>query len=469
MYKFIILLTVLSVHFSHASPSRVRFLFDDREAIQARVDLIQQAQSEILVEYFSVWNDDQSVGGMALLVDAAKRGVKVKIILDALSNTVPLSLFGALMTKGIDANGQNNLEIKLYNPVTPNLFKMTHRNHAKMLIIDNSKILTGGRNVGDKYFGLNEERNFDDLDVIVDGDIVQDARANFYSVWNSKIVKDPSLFEYAPENVQINSCVGKNEDFDRCESMRVYAIKTMDEEIERIRFHMSEILKADLDDIVQNETGRDWLSDADLVSDIRFMSHQPDKLVSPETAYMTHDLFKMLSLAKKEVVIVSPYLIPTQNLKDALKGLMNRGIKVKFLTNSMNSTDNVFAQAGYRKHKKSLIKMGLEIYEYNGPNTLHAKTAVIDGHISLIGTYNVDPRSAFINREIGLGVYESTKSAPVAAKLLDLISLYEKKSYLVGKDRVEHNKQKEFEGISFKKRLSLRLVNIVLPLIEGQL
>src|SRR3989344_1039233 len=81
---------------SYVSADRVRLLIDDKEALQARVDLIQQAKSEIIVEYFSVWNDDQSVGGVALLLEAARRGVKVKFIIDALANKLTKSFFTTL-------------------------------------------------------------------------------------------------------------------------------------------------------------------------------------------------------------------------------------------------------------------------------------------------------------------------------------------------------------------------------------
>ncbi|GIL17341.1 MAG: hypothetical protein BroJett040_10920 [Oligoflexia bacterium] len=185
---------------------KVRLLADDREALQARVDILQQAKSEIIAEYFSVWNDDQSIGGMALLIDAAQRGVKVKVIIDAISNMIPRAVFAALRQKGMDIYGNQNLEVKVYNPIGINLLRATHRDHAKMIIVDGHTIISGGRNVGDKYFGLSKDRNFHDLDIIMSGPAVQDARQNFLKAWNSKIVSDVYLYEFEEENLDPWKC-----------------------------------------------------------------------------------------------------------------------------------------------------------------------------------------------------------------------------------------------------------------------
>lgn len=472
MFKKVLLLSLIFFSVVNASASdRMRFLFKDREALQARVDIIQQAEKEILVEYFSVWNDDQSVGGMALLVAAAQRGVKVKIIVDALANTVPNSLFAAFTRFGVDNKSNKNLEIRIYNPAySLNLLKLTHRDHAKMLVVDNDIVITGGRNIGDKYFGLSEERNFDDLDVIADGSIAPRMRENFLQVWNSSIVETPNLYEYSEKQLEPVYCLTQGEAMDECERRRLNAIDKIEKEMARIEKSLKDFLLPGKGQIVDSQTGKDWLnSRSHSIDQIKFFSHEASELVNKSNNYMSQELFRIISETQNEIVMVAPYLIPTPDLMAEFKILMSRGIKIKVITNSLRSTDNLFAQAGYRKYKDKFIKMGFEIYEYNGPNTIHAKAAVVDGTLALVGTYNVDPRSAYINREIGLGFQESAGHHPISDELLEYVRIYQERSILVGKDGQEYNKDLEFQGVSKAKILALKAINFFLPLIEGQL
>ena len=155
-----LLLLALFFSSSFGYANQVRLISDAHQALQVRIDIIQQARQEILVEYFSVWNDEQSLASLSFLIEVAQRGVKVKIIMDAIASTVPRSLMNALLMKGRDQRGRQNLEIKLYNPVSLNLIDGTHRDHSKMILVDGQTVLSGGRNLGDKYFGKNPDRNF---------------------------------------------------------------------------------------------------------------------------------------------------------------------------------------------------------------------------------------------------------------------------------------------------------------------
>lgn len=463
--SFIIFFILLSAALAKAD--QARFLEDDREAIQARVDLLQQAKKEILVEYFSVWNDEQSVGGMTLLIEAAQRGVKVKVILDALSNTVPLSLFATLVEKGRGADGQQNLEVRLYNPISLNLKKLTHRTHAKMIVVDGEIMITGGRNVGDKYFGLNKKRNFHDLDILLSGNVVKDAQANFMSVWTSDIVQTPSLFEYSKERLDPVYC-NYQEDMSSCQAMQKYALEMIEKENLRLKTFFQNIITAESDDIVSSHTAHDWLEKSHYFEKITFLSHQPDKLVSKKRAQLSRDLLEAAKAAQKELNIVSPYLIPTPNLLSTLEELIQRGVRVRIITNSLRSTDNLFAQAGYRLLKPQLVRMGVEIYEYEGPDTIHAKTALIDQKHVLVGTYNIDPRSSFLNREIGISIMDQ-ENGPLAQQLEKIIEDYRSVSILVAKDGKNHNQKWQNEGVSKTKLYLLRSLMTVTPFILNQL
>ncbi len=467
MKKLAISILAFGLFSSSAFADKARFLYDDKEALQARVDLIQQAEKEILVEYFSVWNDDQSVGGISLLIEAAKRGVQVKVILDALSNTVPPALFSALQTKGIDKDGKNNLEVKVYNSF--NIFTLSHRDHSKMLIVDGKRIISGGRNVGDKYFGLSKKRNYRDLDIMIEGEVVKKAHKNFLTVWDTKMVTPPQLHQFSADKIAENACFNR-EDFDACELQRKSALITINKEQERLNKKLGEILSSDSGaGIVKSNTQTDWMLGAVDIKDIQFLSQDPTEFTTKEVDVMTKDLLAQLATTEKEITIVSPYLIPKPILFAGFKVLTDRGVKINFITNSIRSTDNLFAQAAYRKHRLELISAGIELYEYNGPSTLHAKTAVIDKNKAIIGTFNVDPRSAYINREVGFIITEDENNHPLTNLLKSDIELIKEDTTQVGHNGQAMNLENDDHDVDGKKLMLLKAITFLLPLIENML
>lgn len=467
VYLLIALLLALPAH-----ADKAKLLANDKDALQARVDFIQQAKSEILAEYFSVWNDDQSVGGFALLLEAAKRGVKVKVLMDALSNTVPKSFFTTMMEHGRDAQGNINIEIKLYNPLSLNLLKATHRDHSKMLIIDGERMITGGRNVGDKYFGLNHKRNFSDLDIMVSGDVVQKAREDFLAAFNSKISKPSAKVDNLPSKLILEKCEKLTQrDIDLCERRKKATLRAYSQALQRITKNLDDILVNTPTSVVQSNTNKDWLADVEEGADLEFMSHQPDQFVSEETADLSHALRELAASTKRDLNILSPYLIPTKNTFIVFEELIKKGVKVRIVTNSLLSTDNLFAQAGYLAAKDKLIALGVELYEFNGPDTSHGKACVIDDTAAFVGTYNLDPRSAFLNREVGILV-KSSPGNQVANELTQEIESFRKNSLLVGKDGQAQNveeQQKRLKTQSQTKRAALKIIQLFVPLFRSQI
>lgn len=468
MKTLLILLTSIFIA-NNAYADRIRTLVNDNDALQARVDIIQQAKSEILVEYFSVWNDDQSVGGVALLLDAARRGVKVKVIIDALANKVPKSFFTTLEERARDAQGNVNIEVRLYNPFTLNLAKLTRRDHSKMIIVDGKIMITGGRNVGDKYFGFNNKRNFKDLDVILDGSAVQAARQNFMQVFNSSIVKDTIKQKDLPSFVIGKPCQQPAyEDRERCERRKKVILKRYNEALTRMEQILESIMNSSNDDILKSNTGTDWLANMPNTAQLEFISHKPDELVTKKTAYLSHAILKLVSESQKELNIMSPYLIPTKEVMSLFQELLNRGVKIRVVTNSLLSTDNFFAQAAYQATKEEMTKMGIEIYEYNGPDTAHGKAFIIDGKVGFVGTFNLDPRSLNLNREVGIII----RNDDVFMKDLESeIETFRQDSLLVSKDGKAQNleeQKKRYKTLSPAKRALVRIIRLFVPVFKSQ-
>ncbi len=450
-----------------ALADRATLLEKDQDALQARVDLIQQAKKEINAEYFYVGSDPQSLGGIALLLNAAQHGVKVKVIIDDMENHVPRAIFSILQEMGKDKDGQQNFEVRTYNPMGINLVRASHRDHAKILVADSERVISGGRNVGGEYFGLNKNRNFEDLDVIAEGNVARQAHENFMQVWESDLIFKIPLNQYSKDKVAEDGCLGQG-DQQHCQFIREDAIKKIADYRAKLAHVLQEIQAQQSDDIVKNEDGKDWFADRANSIQAEFMSHDPKVFNSDEHDLLSTQLLKILRNAQTEANIVSPYLIPTPGLMAVFKEIIKRGVRVRIITNSLQSTDNLFAQAGYRSSRKELIAMGLEIYEYNGPNTVHAKTAVVDNKIALVGTFNLDPRSAHINREVAIKMTDSDNNK-IVDELTSSIEVFRTKSTLVAKDGIEYNSDKQFIGVSKTKKITLKVLNILMPFIRNQL
>ena len=123
----------------------------------------------------------------------------------------------------------------------------------------------------------------------------------------------------------------------------------------------------------------------------------------PAARKVGEELRALLDGARESVIVESPYLVPTRGLREGLRRAIARGVRVRILTNSLASTDNLWPQAGYVGDKDDLVKSGVELWEYVGPECLHSKNAVIDGETVIVGSYNLDPRSQRLNRELAGG------------------------------------------------------------------
>ncbi|MBL7663699.1 MAG: phospholipase D family protein [Bacteriovoracaceae bacterium] len=388
-----------------------RILDSNQEAAQTRVDLVQQAQNEILTSYFIYNKDSAGLYGLALLRQAKRRGVKrIKVILDASFNELDIGMVKHLKDEGID--------IRLYHPgplpVTPGklmtlmanmmdedykfgdetkkaIQKMVRRMHDKLLIVDASTeqnyLLTGGRNMKGDYYGA-YHKNYDDRDVLVRSKkAVRQAQEYFYRLWDSQHVGKPYYQMAKPEQVKIAK-LELDVAMMEMETNKLFKLNTCNDvtkgenEVNTVKFLHSEITQ---DGKVRSDT----------------MSKQLAKIVTERTI--------------KSLVIETPYLVPTDTFYKVIKQILDKKIYVRVLTNSLGSTDGVEVAAAYSNHKKRLIEMGIDLWEYQGPNYLHAKSAVIDDQIALIGSYNLDPRSANLNTEVAVMIDDPIKAKELRA------------------------------------------------------
>ncbi|HEV8628853.1 MAG TPA: phosphatidylserine/phosphatidylglycerophosphate/cardiolipin synthase family protein [Thermoanaerobaculia bacterium] len=407
----------------------VRILGSDREAAEARVEMVLAARQELLASAFIFGDDPFTLTSLALLRGAARHGVQVRLIADAQWNHVPRAVQAHLLAEGI--------EIREYHPFRlDRLSWLSRRMHDKLAVADGRVLLAGGRNLESTYFGFGRQigaHDYVDCDLEVEGDAAAEARRYFLALWESRHVR-PSRPRATPTEISKAAAL-----LDR---------------------HLG-WLEARIDE-ARHDPARPprQLTES---GPVRFL-HDPIGDAAGERK-VGAELRDLLAAARQSVVIESPYLVPTRALRQGLRQALARGVSVRILTNSLQATDNLWPQAGYAGEKADLVRGGVELWEYQGPECLHAKDAVIDGETVIVGSYNLDPRSQSLNRELALVVTNRALADDLRrrmdAHLANAVRI-DARGYPQGADEA-------YPGVPRRKVWKLRLLRLLAPLVRGQL
>jgi cardiolipin synthase C len=423
------LLLVLSLLPRLAGADEIRLLETEREAAEARAEMVLSAREEILAGYFIIGRDPFTLTALALLRDAARRGVHVKVLVDDQWNEIPPAVQAHLLQEGV--------EIRTYHPFRlGNLHWISRRLHDKLVVADGAVLLAGGRNIESPYFGLGPQqlgrRNYLDCDVQVWGSPAAEARAYFLALWESHHVKKIRLRRPATEVAE--------------------AARTLDGH------------QAWLDVRIQAARAAPgpWLEAPLPVEGIRFL-HDP--VSHKGGSDVAHELRGLMESARESVIIESPYLVPSRAFRRVLREAQKRGVRVRILTNSLATTDNLWPQAGYVGRKKWLVRHGVELWEYRGPECLHTKAAVIDGARIIVGSFNLDPRSEQLNSELAL-VIESRAAAESLHRTMDA---HLERAWRIDARGIPVGESERYPGVPRSKICKLRLLRLLMPLIEKQL
>lgn len=418
-----VLASLLLIVATTAHADVFRILDDPRDAAQARVDIIQQGTTDISALYFIARNDRVTLGALALLCDAKRRGVgSVRLIVDANFNRIPKAVLAHLRAEGV--------EVRVYHPLTLRHPSWVFRRmHEKLVIVDSARYITGGRNLADAYFGL-AKKNYVDRDVYVDGPSAVEAARHFENLWNSKHV-------------------------------RALKVRVSAREVELARLRLNETLRElECEGFVALDTDRDWSEGQRQVASVRFL-HDP--VVDGSAPRVGVQLAEVLDDAKTSIVIESPYFVPSKAMRRLLYKKLGEGVSVTFLTNSLHSSDGVLPYAGYLKYRRRMVRAGIDVREYKGPDTLHAKSMVIDGRIAVVGSYNADPRSQNLNTEVMC----LTEDPEVARELAESIQLHMENSWKI--ERSGWPSGGGYPDVSPARSMKVFGAWLLLPIIENQL
>ncbi len=390
--------------YQQADTSWFSLLNTGKDTLIDRLALIDSAQTSIDAQYF-LWLEDK-VGSLLFerLLAAADRGVRVRLLLDdsflAGEDNVVLAL-----------SSHRNIQVRIFNPFSSRSESMTrryiknlnefsrtnHRMHNKLLLADTTAGIVGGRNIADEYFGFGEKLNLRDFDLIVAGAIVPELGDAFDLFWNSEwAFPTPEV-----ENKHINT-----DDLAPLRQVLRQKASALDD-----WQRDNKTLNKDWREHWNQEAGSMIPGRAKIWMDQpRFDKELPVQLARAMQAELRN--------SQTEVIAISAYLIMTDAILEAAKSVTDRGVKISFLTNSLATTNHITAHSAFRRHRKAILRTGANLYvmrddpasriEHEAPGFtaeqfgLHGKVVIFDHNKVFVGTLNMDPRSVFLNTEIGL-------------------------------------------------------------------
>lgn len=448
LVRWCAVLVALTVCSAAQAGDRVRILHSDGDALQARVDLLQQAKQEINVSYYIVGDDEVPLVFLSLLRDAARRGVTVRLLVDGHNgnNQMPRALQAHLLREGV--------EIREYHPpLVLNGYWIKNRMHDKLVIVDGEHLITGGRNLKDDYYGLACE-NFLDRDVYLRGCTASEARCYYMARWEGCDVC-PTRLSGRINKKKLEKEMTHPELNDGC-----------DEEAICMAGHLLDEAKANAEccQLVKFNTNTDWSAEAHEADCVEFLHDDPcgKKTKCPGIA---DDMLELLDSAQCSIVLETPYLVLSKEMKRILAAAVCRGVHVRILTNSLGTNNHHSAQAAYENDKRWFLRHGIELWELTGCKHLHAKAAVIDGCIAIIGSYNFDMLSEKRNSEVAVAIHDQD----VAASLLASIGVHLESCYQIGRNGRPIGYSSKHPGVDRKLVRELRRKRIAAPLMRGSL
>lgn len=424
-------------------------------AFSSRLALIEGAQRTLDLQYYAIHADASTAVLLERIRAAARRGVRVRILLDDFNSV------------GEDAQVlrlafEPGIELRLFNPLPGprgslvgrvlgslhDVEGMQKRMHNKLFIADNAWGITGGRNLGDAYFGGDGKSTFVDLDVLAAGRVVRNMSASFDRYWNDELAY-PVQALLDPQDLERL----RKEPPDPANRVQPVSATPASPVLPNVA--AAEVVSAERPAMDLRRVPLTWAPSLLLVDKPDKIGAGDDEANAGET--VVDGLLQLMQGAQRELLIVSPYFVPGDAMMEQFAQLRRRGIAVRVLTNSLASNDAPAAHAGYRRYRGELLKLGVELYEMradpssaqlegagSGPGSartkggsgvglgsaaggsksgssrasLHSKAVIIDRQLSVIGSMNLDLRSQLKNSEVAL-VIRSPALAQAGAALIE--------------------------------------------------
>lgn len=388
-------------------PDEAVLIESAKEGAMVRLHLLQEAQESIDIAYFTLHSGVALDAFMGGLIQAANRGVDVRIVLDGAFHNLR---FGERKTL-YSMEKHPNIHLRLYEEfsfIKP--WTVQNRLHDKFIIIDGKKVLIGGRNIGDKYFpNGNNAPSVKDRDVLLINtqknsskeSVLVDIEKYFELLWNHEYSQDAHQYLFNIQEAQAKR------------------------HMEFLELRLAKF-KSDYPEFFSKKP--DILNHTHKTKNVSFI-HNPIQRWKKEP-WVLMELSALVENAKEEVIIQSPYIIPTKEMQEVIinyrepklaieknDSLEEWAEDVTLITNSVTSNPNIFARVGAYRYKEKVIKKSSALYAHRGEKSLHAKTLVIDDNLSVIGSFNMDPRSAFLSTESMVVIHSESFTKELEKKM----------------------------------------------------
>lgn len=426
----------------HAGLSGFYLLENNLEAFISRRKMIRGAEKTLDLQYYYFNGDTSGLLIAQSLVEAANRGVRVRLLLDDIDTIgadEPITLL----------NTHPDIEIRIFNPFyfrgllryleVFNMSRVGRRMHNKAIIADNSKAIIGGRNIGDIYFSADPETLFLDIDLLCLGPVVNHISISFDEYWNNRWATPVDDLYSKPNKTYAQGRIKKF-----------------------LKHHIQDVKKVNFSEVIaSSEFQEKTIYELPMVwSNSQLFYDAPTKIDENEPAgsrQLKSDLHDVVDSARESITIVSPYFVPGKQGVEWFRNIIQKGIKVNVFTNSLAATDVTAVHSGYAKYRFELLQAGVSLYELKptayakerkkfklllpGSRTsLHAKTIIVDHKKVFIGSPNLDPRSRELNTEMGLLVDNKDLAHQVMKMFAGITQ--KRNSYFLLLEGEEHEKRK---------------------------
>jgi len=388
----------------HPAHSSLIPMVEGNEALGARLRIMEAAEHTIDLQYFLMKQDLAGALISQGMLDAADRGVRVRLLLDDIFTTVPDDTLALL-------DAHQNIEVRVFNPAmrpAPKMLgllaefpRVNRRMHNKSFTADGAVAIVGGRNIADEYYQIQTDSEFADFEVSIIGPAVRGIEETFDLFWNDGWSVPMERLNEAPSAAEV-AAARTNLDLRLRDARQIYEKAVSNPHFQRLISGSEPIYDARIE----------------VETDI------PDKVKVPVRGggprILAEDLLNRMQNASHSVVLMTPYFVPEDYGAQLFQRLAERGVDVRIITNSVGSTNHSYVHAGYHRHRASLLASGVELFEIRSDAlqamgrlpadderglVMHTKLAVIDRDEIFVGSLNLDPRSVKLNTEGGIFIH----------------------------------------------------------------
>lgn len=404
------------------------------EALDIRIQMLQDAKESIILTTFDMREGESTKDLWAVMLEAADRGVKIQVLIDGISGF--LRIQGNDFMKAVFSHP--NVQLRIYNMPNPLLPWTIHgRMHDKYIVVDGKVMLMGGRNTFDYFLGeyntadLSYDREiliYDTTEGENEESAVEQVLDYFHHIWNLDVC-DP-MFE---DKSKVN------------EPPYQETRKELGERLKKIQKEKPELF---LEDVPYMDMTVPVVSASLITGPTGIFGKEPQVFAS---------CVELMKRAQESVVIQTPYAVFSDWMEEEMMAVAQEVDQCKMLINSVANGDNVVASSDYLRHKKEILDTGIEVYEYDGGHSFHGKTILIDNRISIIGSYNFDMRSTYVDTEMML-VVESEPFAKILKEKMDGMEGLSRK--VIDETSYEENPNVTVREIPWKKQFIFDVVGL---------